>query len=57
MWQGGLDVKYYLGPNFKKTNWTVKMEVHTKNQMATIYNTFGVLKGKEEPGCLNHNIR
>jgi len=33
------------------------MEVHTKNQMATTYNAFGVLKGKEEPGNLSHIIQ
>ncbi len=49
-WQGALNVKYYLGPNFKEPNWTVKMEVHTKNKMAKIHNTIGILRGKEEPG-------
>jgi len=56
-WQGGLAVKYHLGPDLKGENWTIKMEVHTKNQMATTYNTFGVIKGKEEPGYFNYKTR
>ena len=48
-WQGGLEADYNLGPNLKN-NFQVKMEVYTTNQMATTYNTIGILRGEIEPG-------
>lgn len=51
-WQGGLEAAYNLGPNLID-NFTIKMEVYTTNQMATTYNTIGILRGEIEPGfCL-----
>ena len=49
-WQGGLDTLYSLGPELKSSNWTVKLEVWTNNQLATTYNVIGMIRGREEPG-------
>ncbi len=49
-WQGGLDTFYNLGPELRSTNWTVKLEVWTNNQLATTYNVIGMIRGREEPG-------
>lgn len=30
-------------------NWTIKMEILMANKIATVYNTIGILHGREEP--------
>jgi Zn-dependent M28 family amino/carboxypeptidase len=46
-WIGTLDVKYNLGP--LQSGWKVKLNISTSNQMRTIYNTIGILRGSIEP--------
>ncbi|CAG0901466.1 unnamed protein product [Darwinula stevensoni] len=48
-WQGALNVTYRLGPGFAQPNWKVKMEVRTRNEMATVHNVIGILHGSVEP--------
>ena len=55
-WQGNLNVTYYLGPVLKDPQWKIKMVVHTSNKVATIYNTIGILEGKEEPGSIFNSL-
>ena len=45
LWQGGLNTKYHLGPKLQLANGTVKLDVRTTNQMATVYNVIGMLHG------------
>lgn len=51
-WQGGLNIKYRLGPGFREANWTVNLEVNNHNTMTTTQNVIGVLRGREEPGSV-----
>ena len=49
-WTGDLNNnKYYLGPDFKFPNITIKMQVLTTNQRRTTYNTIAIMEGEEEP--------
>jgi Zn-dependent M28 family amino/carboxypeptidase len=47
-WQGGLSVKYKLGPGFANGE-KVRMEVYTENLMTTTYNVIGIIRGSVEP--------
>lgn len=49
-WEGSLNATYNLGPDFESANMIVRMKISTTNQVATIYNTIGVLTGEQEPG-------
>lgn len=49
-WVGKLNTTYNLGPNLLNPEWKVKINVSTTNQMRTIYNTIGILRGSEEDG-------
>ena len=50
-WRGDLNNgNYYLGPDFKLPNTTIKMEILTTNQRRTTYNTIAIMEGQEEPG-------
>lgn len=52
-WRGTLSTEYYLGPDLKYPNWTIKMDIRTANRMATIYNTIGLIRGEIEPGAIS----
>lgn len=56
-WQGGLGIQYSLGPKLAAQNWSVRLEVRTTNQLATAYNTVGILRGREEPGELAYGTK
>lgn len=49
-WQGALNLTYNLGPGLVTAGWKVKMDVHTSNTPATIYNVVATMLGSEEPG-------
>jgi len=47
--QEGFNNTYYQGPDFREADWEIKLHVMSI-KTTTIYNTVGILKGKEEPG-------
>ena len=53
-WVGTLDVKYNLGPLLP--GWKVRLNVSTSNQLRTVYNTIGILRGSVEPGINIHYV-
>ena len=46
-WIGTLDAEYNLGP--LQSGWKVKLNISTSNQLRTVYNTIGILRGSVEP--------
>ncbi|XP_070577792.1 N-acetylated-alpha-linked acidic dipeptidase 2-like [Ptychodera flava] len=48
-WQGGLDIKYKLGPGFADIGRKVKMDVHTTRERKWTYNIVGFIRGAIEP--------
>lgn len=55
-WVGHLDAPYNLGPGLRYPGWTVKMNISTRNEQRTIYNTIGILRGSVEDGNENSCI-
>lgn len=49
-WVGKLDSLYHLGPDLRNPGWKVRLNVSVSNQIRTIYNTIGVLRGSVENG-------
>ncbi|NWR70433.1 FOLH1 carboxypeptidase, partial [Centropus unirufus] len=50
-WKGNLNVSYNIGPGFT-TNYStrsVKMHIHSNNEVRRIYNVIGTIKGTVEP--------
>ncbi|XP_048578299.1 glutamate carboxypeptidase 2 isoform X2 [Nematostella vectensis] len=47
-WRGSLNISYNLGPELTN-NMRVKLEVHNKLEIKTIYNVIGTIYGQEEP--------
>jgi N-acetylated-alpha-linked acidic dipeptidase len=47
-WKGALPITYRLGPGFSE-NMKVKMDLHNKIEVKTIYNVIGTIHGQEEP--------
>lgn len=50
-WKGALNVSYRTGPGFISDykNQTVRMNIHTNNQVTRIYNVIGKIRGALEP--------
>ncbi|KAK7883295.1 hypothetical protein WMY93_029469 [Mugilogobius chulae] len=50
-WKGALNVSYRIGPGFidDYKNFTVRLNIHTNNQIARIYNVIGQIRGALEP--------
>ncbi|KAK3712657.1 hypothetical protein RRG08_058560 [Elysia crispata] len=48
-WQGGLNVKYKLGPGFTDSGLKLELNVTNKNKRAKVENVFGIIRGEIEP--------
>ncbi|CAL9683855.1 unnamed protein product [Knipowitschia caucasica] len=50
-WKGNLNVSYKIGPGFINDykNFTVRLNIHTNNQVTRIYNVIGKIRGAIEP--------
>ncbi|NXD82623.1 FOLH1 carboxypeptidase, partial [Halcyon senegalensis] len=50
-WKGNLNVSYNIGPGFITSYSTrsVKMHIHSKNEVRRIYNVIGTIRGTKEP--------
>lgn len=50
-WKGALNVSYRIGPGFINDykNLTVRLNIHTNNQVTRIYNVIGKIRGAVEP--------
>uniref|UniRef100_H2Z0Q2 glutamate carboxypeptidase II n=1 Tax=Ciona savignyi TaxID=51511 RepID=H2Z0Q2_CIOSA len=50
-WRGGMNITYRFGPGFalEHVNSLIKMSVKTTNQVATIHNVIGYVRGAVEP--------
>ncbi|RUS84604.1 hypothetical protein EGW08_007631 [Elysia chlorotica] len=48
-WQGGLDLKYRLGPGFTDSSLKLELNVTNKNERAKVENVFGIIRGDIEP--------
>lgn len=48
-WRGTLNVTYRFGPGFTKPGTKVRLRVHNKLEVRSIYNVIGTMSGQEEP--------
>ena len=55
-WVGNLNAAYNLGPSLINPGWKVRINVSTTNQVRTIYNTIGILRGSIEDGSKSRHL-
>lgn len=52
-WIGKMNAPYNLGPFLRYPGWKIRLDVSTKNQVRTIFNTIGILRGSIEDGKIS----
>ena len=51
-WIGKLEAPYNIGPNLRNVGWKLRLNVSTKNEIRTTFNTIGILRGSVEDGII-----